>query len=56
MIKFLKDCWTEFHKSQSQLAEMGIWHFNYGTTLFIYVDQEQYQNYLTKKEENNEHS
>jgi len=46
MIKFLKELWKDYSKTQQQMAEMGIVQIILPTNgVFTYIDQEQFETY-----------
>lgn len=54
MIKFLKELYRDFEASQQEMAKMGIWNFPIHSGFWCYMDHETFQEYLKKKEQENE--
>jgi hypothetical protein len=56
MIKFLRECFADFHQAQQDMTNMGIWCIPTMTGIFTYVDEEQYYEYLKNIEEQDENN
>ena len=52
MIKFLRECFKDYHAAKQDLAEIGIWHMPTILGVFTYIDESTYREHLKSKIDN----